>query len=166
MLRFCICFVSKSWNHWIKQKNQGICYSLKKAPVRNAPLRSPEWGWSPEPKLADIQLSRCPDMQVLDIRYQIEVSGKHRSKVNSDEWGELELWPTDTSGNLVWSLVFFLFDKYIYVCALFVVYFGTLSGRSPAKRWTSSRRFTDVAKSWAQNRQRRQRQTRAWARVI
>ena len=36
----------------------------KKAPARNAPHRSPEWGWSPGSKYPDIQISRYPDIQI------------------------------------------------------------------------------------------------------
>ena len=81
LVRFRVFFdFKKSRNHLNEVQNfRDVLFLEKKAPARNAPHRSPEWGWSPESKYPDIQISRypdiqmsrCPDIQISGIRYQI-----------------------------------------------------------------------------------------------
>ena len=100
----------------------------KKTPARNAPHRSPEWGWSPESKYPDIQISRypdiqmsrCRDIQISGIRYQISgiryqkneskspkisFSKKSRKSSNRANWS---YEPIDPSGDLVFYYCVFL----------------------------------------------------------
>ena len=103
-------YSQKSWNHLNEvQEFRGVLFLEKKAPASYAPHRSPEWGWSPESKYPDIQLSRCPDVrisryQVSDTRYQVsgirkikwtsqQIGFSQKSKISSNEWGKLKLWP-------------------------------------------------------------------------
>ena len=74
LVRFRVFFeFEKSRNHINEvHKFRDVLFLGKKAPARNASHRSPEWGWSPESKYPDIQISRYPDVQGYpDIRYQI-----------------------------------------------------------------------------------------------
>ena len=94
-MRFRVFFdFKKSRNHLNEVQNfRDVLFLEKKAPARNAPHRSPEWGWSPESKYPDIQISRYPDVQmsgypdiryqIPDIRYQVseKVCGNHQKSV-------------------------------------------------------------------------------------
>ena len=89
LVRFRVFFDFRKYRNHLNevQKFRDVLFLEKKASARNAPHRSPEWGWSPESKYPDIQISRypdiqmsrCPDIQISGIRYQI--SGiRHQKK--------------------------------------------------------------------------------------